>query len=119
MTATIKAFKETSLSGNIVTLYFDNLKDVLKEAEKRNLENFAVQFQDDFTLSFPMQREHHIEFAALIHRTNSENKLKKNVDKKGGKGDNKPPSDDPTPPSGGTPIQARPVEFTTTEAIAA
>lgn len=57
---------------------------------------------ETFEVSAPMNEADHHTFAGLIHRLNSENKLKEKVDTKG-----KGPENDPTPPSGGTPGAAR------------
>lgn len=103
-----------TISGNIVTLGGFTGMSLLAEVDRRMLTQFSAFREDDgyFSLSFPMEKQHHSEFAGQIHRANKENKLGKKLDTGNGK-----PDTDPTPPGRGG--GAKVVEFENTKAIAA
>lgn len=107
-----------TINGNIVTHHKVRRKNVIffiggrdQVSLKKTLENGV---DSEYDVSYPMEAADHSEFAALIHRANSENKLKNKLDTKG-----KNPDNDPTPPTGGTPGAAKQVGFTETFAVAA
>lgn len=103
-----------TINGNIVTLGGFTGMSLLAEVDRRMLTQFSAFREDDgyFSLSFPMENQHHSEFAGQIHRQNNENKLGKKLDTGIGKPDN-----DPTPPGRGG--GAKVAEYVKTQAIAA
>lgn len=95
-----------TIQGNIVTRHHVptmQIAALVVQAAKKGravaiVQNGGTYDNPLFDFSYPMDKEDHVAYAALIHRTNSENKLKKKVDKGGPNPDNNGPK--PTNPRG-------------------
>jgi len=106
---------QPTINGNTITLgEIQGMSNVFKAIHDLGLDQFTVKSSSKavYELSFPMNKDHHLIFAGLIHRQNAENKLNKKVDTKAGKPDD-------TPPDGGTSGAGKVVELQNTFAIAA
>ena len=104
------------IKGNIATLTgIGGMSGVFVKVQELGLSTFSVASPSKavYDLSFPMTRDHHMIFAGQTHRYNAEQRAKNpHLEPRG-------PSNDPTPPQGGTPGAAKAVEFKETIAIAA
>ncbi|MNC50586.1 hypothetical protein D3C75_998330 [compost metagenome] len=104
------------IKGNIATITgLAGVSGIFVKVQELGLSTFSVASTSKavYDLSFPMTREHHMVFAGQIHRYNAEQRKKNpHLEPRG-------PSNDPTPPQGGTPGAARTVEFENTLVIAA
>lgn len=109
-------FFDVTIDGNMLTRHNNNLDILMQVAEHR--QQFTVVKTGDlvFDISYPMDENDHRVFAALIHRSNSENKIGKTMRPDDGPDGGGP---DGTPPQGGTPGAANQVHFTETNAVAA
>lgn len=103
--------QEPTISGNIITLYDMVHGEAMIYVIDNDISQYVIvgqQTNNLFSLSYPMRKQDHVKFAALIHRTNSENKLDKTKRFGYNPGpDDKPPR--PTNPrgSGGKVIEAQ------------
>lgn len=104
---------KVTVTGNFIT-HHDVLPEHVMFVIGDKTQAGIVRYGDKYAISFPMDEREHRMYAGLIHRLNSENKLKEKVDS-GGKGpDNDGPK--PTNPRGSG---GKVVELENTYAIAA
>lgn len=107
--------KSWTIKGNVMTLTVRGTFGIAEAVNDNSLESYSVQRLniEDWEVSFPMTKAHHIRFAPQIHRHNAEQRKKnQHVLPKGPEGT--PPKG--TPPRGGA---GNTTEFVKTTAIAA
>lgn len=102
-----------SITGNMITRHGIAGISIVDLASDYCQVSIVKTGDDEYDVTAPMDEQDHWQFAALIHRLNSENKL----------GQNRNPDDDgpkgPTPPTGGTPGAAKQELFEHVRAMAA
>lgn len=107
-----------TITGNTITHHNVLRKNIIYFIGSRDQVSLLKTTEDGgssrYDISFAMNSADHLEFAGLIHRLNSENKMKEKVDKGGPSPDNDGPK--PTNPRGSG---GKVVEFENTLAIAA